>query len=273
MRSPAFFTFRGMNPQSPIPNPQSPIPNPMHRFFLTHTPITPGQPVDLTPLLHQLGAVLRLAPGDQILLLDNAGSLYPTEILRLDRNGGEGIVLGQKAALGEPPISLSLYLCALKADKFEWVLQKGVEIGVNRFVPVISSRTIVRPAQKITGKYERWRAIIREAAEQCGRGRLPELAAPLGWSAAVKQSSGLRLMPWEERGADAMTLGAALAVADVAAACSLLIGPEGGIDDAEAAQAVAAGWQAVSLGPRILRAETAALTAAGLILHRLGDLG
>jgi len=245
----------------------------MHRFFLTHTPITPGQPVDLTPLLHQLGAVLRLSPGDQILLLDNAGSVYPTEILRLDRNAGEGTVLGQKVALDEPPVSLSLYLCALKADKFEWVLQKGVEIGVSRFVPVISSRTIVRPAQKITRKYERWQAIIREAAEQCGRGRLPELAALLGWSAAVKKPSGLRLMSWEEMGVDAVALGTALSAAPATAQCSLLIGPEGGIDDAEAAQAVAAGWQAVTLGPRILRAETAAITAAGLILHRLGDLG
>jgi len=245
----------------------------MHRFFLTHTPIIPDQPVDLTPLVHQLRTVLRLSPGDQILLLDNAGRAYPTEILRLDKNAAEGTVLGQEAALGEPPISLSLYLCALKADKFEWVLQKGVEMGVSRFVPVISSRTIVRPAEKIAQKYTRWQAIIREAAEQCGRGRLPVLAAPLSWSAAVAEPSGLRLMPWETAGQDASTLGAALTAAPIAAECSLLVGPEGGIDDAEAAQAMSAGWQVVGLGPRILRAETAALAAAAIILHRLGDLG
>lgn len=256
----------------------------MHRFFLTHTPITPGQPVDLTPLVHQLRSVLRLSPGDQILLLDNAGCAYPTEILRLDKSAAVGTVLGQEAALGEPPISLSLYLCALKADKFEWVLQKGVEMGVSRFVPVISSRTIVRPAEKIAQKYQRWQAIIREAAEQCGRGRLPVLAAPLSWSAAVAEASGLRLMPWEgakeprplgraSAAKDAMTLGAALTAAPTTAQCSLLIGPEGGIDDAEAAQAVGAGWLSVTLGPRILRAETAALTASAVILHRMGDLG
>ncbi|MCL4835086.1 MAG: 16S rRNA (uracil(1498)-N(3))-methyltransferase [Caldilineaceae bacterium] len=245
----------------------------MHRFFLTHTPITPGQPVDLTPLAHQLRAVLRLSPGETILLLDNAGFAYPTEIIRVDRNAAEGSVLGQEVTEGEPPIFLSLYLCALKADKFEWVLQKGVEIGVSRFVPVISSRTIVRPAEKLTRKYVRWQEIIREAAEQCGRGRLPVLAKPLEWAAAVVEPSGLRLLPWEEADATSLTLGAALSGVDAPAACSLLIGPEGGIDAAEAAQAVAAGWVAVSLGPRILRAETAAITAAGLVLHRLGDLG
>jgi 16S rRNA (uracil1498-N3)-methyltransferase len=245
----------------------------MHRFFLTHTTITPGQPVDLTPLAHQLRAVLRLSPGETILLLDNAGFAYPTEISQLDKNAAVGNVLSREAAGGEPPVALSLYLCALKADKFEWVLQKGVEIGVSRFVLVISSRTIVRPAEKITRKYERWQAIIREAAEQCGRGHLPVLDNPLAWRAAVAEPSGLRLLPWEEAGVTSLTLGAALARADSPATCSLLIGPEGGIDETEAAQAVAAGWQAVTLGPRILRAETAAIIAAGLILHRLGDLG
>jgi len=245
----------------------------MHRFFLTETPITPGQPVDLTPLAHQLRSVLRLSPGASILLLDDTGFAYPTEITQLDRTGAQGLALEKQAASGEPSIALSLYLCALKADKFEWVLQKGVEIGVSRFVPVISSRTIVRPAEKITRKYARWQTIIREAAEQCGRGRLPTLAEPLGWSTALVDASGLRVMPWESAEMDSPTLGAALSVATSPTACSLLIGPEGGIDDTEAADAVAAGWQAVTLGPRILRAETAALTAAGLILHRLGDLG
>ncbi|MBX3052094.1 MAG: 16S rRNA (uracil(1498)-N(3))-methyltransferase [Caldilineaceae bacterium] len=245
----------------------------MHRFFLTHTPILPGQPVDLSPLAHQLRTVLRLSPGETILLLDNASFAYPTEISRLDKNAAAGNVLSRETAGGEPPVALSLYLCALKADKFEWVLQKGVEIGVSRFVPVISSRTIVRPAEKITRKYTRWQTIIREAAEQCGRGRLPLLADPLDWGAAVAEPSGLRLLPWEETNTTSLTLGAALAGANSPAECSLLIGPEGGIDSPEAAQAIAAGWLAVTLGPRILRAETAAITAAGLILHRLGDLG
>lgn len=245
----------------------------MHRFFLTNTPIVPGQPVDLTPLAHQLRVVLRLSPGDEILLLDNAGHAYPTRIVRLDKNAAEGEILQRDHALGEPSTFLSLYLCALKADKFEWVLQKGVEMGVSRFVPVISSRTIVRPAEKIAQKYPRWQTIIREAAEQCGRGRLPTLAAPLSWAAAAAEPSGLRLMPWESAGKSATHLGAALTTAPAATECSLLIGPEGGIDDAEAIQAAAAGWLAVSLGPRILRAETAALTAAAIILHRLGDLG
>lgn len=245
----------------------------MHRFFLPNTPILPGQSVDLTPLAHQLRSVLRLSAGDAILLLDDTGFAYPTEIVQMERNDARGQVLAKQAASGEPPVHLTLYLCALKADKFEWVLQKGVEIGVSRFVPVISSRTIVRPAEKITRKYERWQAIIREAAEQCGRGRLPTLAEPLSWTEAVTHPFGLRLLPWEEADVTSPTLGGALAGANAPTVCSLLIGPEGGIASTEAAAAVDAGWSAVTLGPRILRAETAAITAAGLILHRLGDLG
>jgi 16S rRNA (uracil1498-N3)-methyltransferase len=238
----------------------------MHRFFLTETPIVPDAAVDLAAIAHQLRSVLRLQPGEQIYLLDNQGSCFLTEIETIDRGQAVGRVLAREAATGEPPVEVVLYQCALKADKFEWVLQKATEIGVTRFVPVISSRTIVRPAEKIRNKYERWQSIMREAAEQSGRGRLPELADPLSWEEAIVRATGVRLLPWEatspEQGIDA-------AIPSTPAPISLIIGPEGGISEDEAAFAFAAGWRAVSLGPRVLRAETAALVAAALSVNKL----
>lgn len=236
----------------------------MHRFFLTETTLVIGAAVDLAPIAHQLRSVLRLGPGDQILLLDNQGSSFVTEIKTLERGQAVGRVLAQDAARGEPPAEVVLYQCALKADKFEWVIQKATEIGVTRFVPVISSRTIVRPAEKIRHKYDRWLAIIREAAEQSGRGRLPELADPLTWDAAVTQAGGVRLLPWEETETSAGIEGS---IPRHVKSISLLIGPEGGISADEARSAFAAGWRGVSLGPRILRAETAALVAAAIVVN------
>lgn len=245
----------------------------MNRFFLTDSCLTPGELVDLSPLAHQLRAVLRMAPGDEILLLDDSGWAFPTRIDDLTRSRAAGSVLGREFVETEPPARLTLYQCGLKGERFEWVLQKGTELGVTRFVPVISSRTVVRPAPKLLRKYDRWRGIIREAAEQSGRGRLPELADPLDWQAAVATAQGVRLLPWEEARRAAPGIDSALAAAALPEPVCLLIGPEGGISQEEADAALACGWQAVSLGPRVLRAETGAVVGVALVLQALGALG
>ena len=241
-----------------------------HRFFLAGASVEPDRSIDLTPLAHQLRNVLRLTPGSLITLLDDSGSAFAARIEVLDAQQATGLVLARQPVDSEPDIELTLYQCMLKKERFEWVLQKGVELGVSRFVPVISSRTVVRPAAKLLPKYERWRAIVREAAEQSARSRLPLLGEPLSWEVAVRSGTGLRLIPWEEARQNTVGLGAALTGA---AEISLLIGPEGGISRAEADVAIENGWHPVSLGPRILRAETAAIAAATIVLHRLGELG
>jgi len=249
----------------------------MHRFFLTEHTISEEQPVDLSPLARQLARVLRLQPGAQIEVLDSQGNACLVEIVSLSPRAGSGRVLARRAVESEPAVRLTLYQCSLKADKFEWVLQKGTELGVSRFVPVISRRSIVRPASALRRKYERWRTIIREAAEQSGRGRLPDLADPLAFIQALESAPGCRLLPYE--GADdeppAPGLGDAVREQCIAPppAVSLLIGPEGGFEPAEIDQARAAGWTIATLGPRILRAETAALATVSVIMDRLGELG
>ena len=235
----------------------------MHRFFVDG-PLSVGATVHVNALAQQLAHVLRMQVDDEVVLLDGSGQEYHSRIAYLDRRAAAVEVLGAQTCLAEPRQILTLYQCSLKQDKFEWVLQKGTELGASRFVPVISERSIVRPAAALLGKYPRWQAIVREAAEQCGRARVPQIAPPCEWREAVAEAHGLRLLPWE-CAQEESTLHATLQkefpnFSDIA----ILIGPEGGITTPEARLASDQGWQIVSLGPRILRAETAALAAIAL---------
>ncbi len=235
----------------------------MHRFFVTG-PLAVGATVRIDALAQQLAQVLRMQVGDEVVLLDGSGEEFRSRLAYLDRRAAAAEVLAATPCLAEPHSHLTLYQCSLKQDKFEWVLQKGTELGVSRFVPVISERSVVRPAAALLGKYPRWQTIVREAAEQCGRARVPQIAPPLAWPAAVACFQGCGLLPWE--GAQSVpTLFTALqfCMRD-SNEVSIVIGPEGGIDEQEVQLALAHGWRTVSLGPRILRAETAAVAAVSL---------
>jgi 16S rRNA (uracil1498-N3)-methyltransferase len=197
------------------------------------------------------------------------------------------LILSVRTPATEPSIGLTLYQCSLKGDKFEWVLQKGTELGVTCFVPVVSAHSIVRPAAALRKKYARWQAILREAAEQSGRVQVPTLAEPLSFAQAVEEARGVRLLPYEAAADDAALPSLSAAVetlhcnvstlgegeeavetlhCNVSTGVALLIGPEGGFAPEEVVLARRTGWQIVTLGPRILRAETAALAAVAVII-------
>ena len=169
----------------------------LNRFFVAGVPLVVGQVAQIDTLAPQLFAVLRLTAGDPIVLLDDSGHEYEAHIQALSRHHATALVLSGQVCRAEPTTRLTLYQCSLKHEKFEWVLQKGTELGVAAFVPVISERSIVRPAEALLRKYERWQAIIREAAEQCGRGRLPTLGEPVDWCGAVGSLTGAGFLPWE----------------------------------------------------------------------------
>lgn len=249
----------------------------MHRFFLLDTPCQSGQSVDLTPIQKQLTNVLRVQLGDKITLLDGRGNASTATITSLSKQYCAAHVLNVYTVQTEPKTRLTLYQGSLKADKFEWVLQKGTELGVKHFVPFVSTRSIVRPPSKLLSKYDRWRKIIQEAAEQSGRGLLPTLGDPLEFDAALDAASGTKFLPWEEKlqepnGALGSALHHYMDCAADADEISLLIGSEGGFEATEVNAASARGWQIVSLGPRILRAETAALAAVTVVMDRLGEM-
>jgi len=256
--------------------PRRASPSNTYRFFVAPTAIR-GRDVHIDDgaLLHQLGNVLRLQPADRVLLLDDTGSEYTVVIRSIGRQEVTGHVEACVPARGEPRLQLALYVALLKGDRFELVLQKGTEIGASRFVPLITARSLADQATGTTAaRRERWERIIRESAEQSGRGRLPVLEAPQPFRQACVEATGeaRTMLLWE--GQDAQSLADALAAGhDDPRPLALFSGPEGGWTEDEVAAAIGYNMIPVSLGPRILRAETAPIAAAAAIFFGHGDLG
>ena len=225
----------------------------MHRFFVPPHSIKESRVVLRGTIVHQIRDVLRMRPGDDIVLLDNSGWAQRAELVTIDRDAVRGRVVEKWKLETEPQARITLYQGLLKGQKFEWVLQKGTEIGIIAFVPVMAARCVIGAVTDVsTARVERWERIIVEAAEQAGR-------------------AGLALIPWE--GERSRGLREALQGVPKSKEIGLFIGPEGGFTEEEIATAQERGVIPVSLGPRILRAETAGLVAASAILYELGDLG
>lgn len=247
----------------------------MHHFFIPPQNLTDRQVILTGEQARQVAQVLRLRPGERLVVLDNTGWEYEVRLTAVSRDQVTGDVVDRRTAVGEPVIHLTLYMALLKREKFEWVLQKGTEVGVSRFVPVITQRTLAQDTEIKPGKQERWHKILTEATEQCRRGRIPALAAPMKLADALAQHGAeMALIPWE--GVDAASTKAVglkgLFAGTIPASAALFIGPEGGFAPEEIELAKQHHVQPVTLGKRILRAETAALVAASLLLHVVGDL-
>jgi|SRR5579884_1072161 len=250
---------------------------PAGRFIVTGLPLAAGAEVELpAEIAHQVRDVLRLATGNSIRLLDGAGGEYPAEIVEAGRK--RVIVrLGAHAELPmEPGPRVVLCQGMLKAAKFEMVMQKCTELGVAEFVPLLTERSVAATDELSPAKRARWEHILAEAVEQSGGSRLPQLAAPQPLMHALIHlpPDGIALLPWEE----AREVGPRAALLEAAAQhgglgnvpeVRIFIGPEGGFSAGEAALAERNGARLVTLGPRILRAETAAIVASALALDML----
>lgn len=239
----------------------------MHHFFLPPSAIQADSILFPSDNAHQILRVLRLRMGDQVTVLDGLGWQYRVELTNVSQEKVGGKVLERTAVSGEPPIHLSMYLCLTQREKFEWMLQKCTEVGVSEFTPVLSSRSLVQAAESLNNKLPRWQRILQEAAEQSGRGLIPRLNMPMDFSAVLASTSGqfdVCLIAWEEE--QSLRLTDAFQELPANARIALLIGPEGGLTHAEVGLAMVGGWKAVSLGPRILRMETAAVVSAALVI-------
>jgi len=262
------------------PDPAAPSPAPKHRFFLppeTLSGVPPNQNVGRRVLLpddlsYQVRTVLRLAPGARVLLLDGAGFEYEAELVTVRSDQAAAMILDCRPAAGEPRLFLTLYAALLKGQHLEWVLQKGTELGISAFVPITTRRTVVRDGGRMHTKRARWERILREAAEQSHRGRVPRLHDLCSFEQACRAAVADHdrvFLPHVRHDA----IGLADAARGGGERWALLIGPEGGFDESEVELALAHGIQVVSLGPRTLRAETASLAAATILLDLWGELG
>lgn len=249
----------------------------MHRFFLLPSQINNLEvsiPLDIS---HQIARVLRLKVKDRILVLDNSGKQYLAELTTVDPLNCRAAVIEVITPAASEAGSVLLFISLTQRDKFEWILQKATEIGTAGFYPMITSRSLVQTAQPWQKKETRWTQIIREAAEQSHRTRLPALHSPIQFQEALllaQSEADLALIPWEEE--KERSLKAVLREKlpwKNPFSIAIFIGPEGGFTQTEMDTAKGAGIIPVTLGKRILRMETAAVVAASLVLYELGEIG
>jgi len=256
------------------------------RFFVPRGKLSVCSQVALPQeIAHQVSAVLRLQPSQEIRLLDGSGSVFTCVLDSVTKQGVTGTIVAQEKVVTEPHTQLTLFQGMLKAAKFEWIIQKGTEIGISRFVPITCERSVSGLDDVSEAKLNRWRTIATEAAEQSDRGIIPTIANPISFSVALEGLSEdiCNLIAWENAAdtvAGSLTIATALGYTGAIGTTitpnsnhvALFIGPEGGFTAAEITQAQRHHAHVVTLGPRILRAETAALVAATLVLSARGDL-
>lgn len=245
----------------------------MTRRFYAGPGVVDGDRVRIDgALARRLATVLRLRAGAEITLFDGSGEDARVRLREVSAGHAAGEVVGRCAGTPEPRLAVHLYQSIAKGERFEWLVEKATEIGVARIVPLIAARAVVRTPGDAK-RVERWRRIAVEAAEQCGRSRVPGVGKPQRFADVVREPPGLRLLPYESAGDRSPSVAAAMHEAGDGRDVSIFIGPEGGWEAAEVEMATAAGAVVVTLGRRVLRAETAGLVASALVLAAAGELG
>ena len=221
--------------------------------------------------------VLRLRSGDALTVFDGSGGEFGARIEEFRKDSVVVTVEEHRPLDRESPLPLTLAQGISRGERMDWIIQKATELGTSRIVPLFTKRSVVRLDEKQADrKLQHWRAIAIAACEQCGRNKVPELAAPIDFfdvlpadaSGATRlllsPTGDLRIEDLEDMGQNAPL--------NMRRGITVLIGPEGGLEDVEQEAALAAGFKAVRLGPRVLRTETAAIAALTIIQRYFGDL-
>ncbi len=232
-------------------------------------PLIPGQILALSEDgANHVGRVLRMQPGQSLVLFNGEGGQYAATLSTVSKRQVEVVIEAFDAHECESPLTLHLGQVVSRGEKMEFTIQKSVELGVQIISPLISARCGVRlNGERFDKKVEQWQKIAIAACEQCGRNRVPEIrpVQALGnWLAEPGDELKLNLHPRAAYSINTLPV--------PAHGVRLLIGPEGGLSEEEIQQAAAAGFVDVLLGPRVLRTETAALTAITALQCRFGDL-
>jgi 16S rRNA (uracil1498-N3)-methyltransferase len=251
--------------------------SPLRRLFSIEPLTEPGAVVRLDPdESHHGRCVLRLRAGDRTAVFDSAGSQFVATIQGVEDKRLLLVLAKPLAAAPEPPIPISLYLALTKGEAFDSILQRAVELGAAEIVPFVAERSVptVGRGKDLERKVGRWRQILLSATKQCGRARLTAVTAPCPFNEAIARPDAGSLRFCCAPDAAAPKFSEMLRSLSLSSAQSLaiMIGPEGGLTDGEITTARDHGWHLVSLGPRILRVETAATAALTRVLVALGDL-
>jgi len=242
----------------------------MARFFVTPEEMNADSLV-LTGANAEHAKVLRLKPGEEVLICDGDGNECRCVVERIDAREVELTVLERMESINEASVRVSIYMAFPKADKLEHVIQKATELGAYEIVAFPTSRCVSRPDDKsLSKKLERWQKIAASAAEQSGRGRIPRVLTLPSYAAALERAAQADKAILFYENEQATTLRMAMEQGG-AKTFSLLTGPEGGLDIKEVEQAEKAGLQVCTLGKRILRCETAPLCALSAVMYASGE--
>ena len=242
----------------------------MVRFFVSPEELS-GDSLVLTGENAQHAKVLRLKVNEEVLVCDGEGRECLCSIAEVSNGQLQLDVLERRESVSEASVRVSVYLAFPKADKLEHVIQKATELGAYEIVAFPSARCVSKPDEKsLKKKLERWQKIAASAAEQSGRGRIPQVRTLPSFAEALKQAAlaDKALMFYENE--QAVTLKMAL-TSSTYQTVSLLTGPEGGLEEREVSQARDAGLQVCTLGKRILRCETAPLCALSAVMYDAGE--
>lgn len=244
------------------------------RFFIDPGAVQGGAPAVTGPDADHIRKVLRLTPGAEIALFDGTGTSYRAAIRRITPGAVSVEILETTAGVGESPLSITLAQGLLKDRKMDDLIRPITELGIARLIPFRCARSVPVPdARRMASRLERWEKLAREAVKQCGRSRPPAIDPVAGFDKVLAAAGGLDggVLFWEGEEAPVDLLDHPLVGAGPRSLL-VLVGPEGGFTAAEARRASEAGCLRATLGPRILRAETAAVAACALVQYLFGDL-
>jgi 16S rRNA (uracil1498-N3)-methyltransferase len=247
----------------------------MHRFIAAPENIRDGLITLKDENLKHLRQVLRLETGSVIRVFDGNGTEYEAELLDVNKNAAIAKVLLSFRSETEPKIRVTLFQGLPKGEKMELIIQKAVELGIYRIVPVITQRTVVQLDKKEREKKaERWTRIAGEAAKQCRRATIPEVAAPVDFDDAITWSGnyGASLLLYENEEKKCLKELLKCYTINKIKDIALFIGSEGGFSEQEVEKCIALGYNIAGLGKRILRAETAAISVLAIIMYEMGEL-
>jgi 16S rRNA (uracil1498-N3)-methyltransferase len=247
----------------------------MRRFFIEEQKIKEGKATLRGSDAKHIRRVLRMKPDDAIVLFDGEGTEYSAKIVRISTDSIDVSVSRQYLARPESPVSITLAQAFLKEKKMDRLVRQMTELGITRWAPFFAERSVSRPdRERLSARQDRWHKIAREASKQCGRGKLPEFVAPMGFDDAVAlgSDSDLAIVFWENATQSIQNM-PFKHDGDRPKHIFLMMGPEGGFSEKEVDRAGDAGFLIASLGPRILRAETATIAACSLMQYLFGDLG
>jgi 16S rRNA (uracil1498-N3)-methyltransferase len=219
--------------------------------------------------------VLRLGVGDKIIICDGGNTDYDGEIQKVVK---DEIFIGLSRARPsgtEAPVDIVLFQSIPKSTKMDFIIQKGTELGIKRFVPVSTARTVVRLEgdRDVQKKVNRWQRIALEAAKQSRRGIVPEVEQPVSFSEALSMMEGFDLAVLPYVGEQSYTLRSIPCEDHKVKSIGVFVGPEGGFEEEEVEMARERGIYTIKMGPRILRTETAGMVLTSMLMYRFGDLG